>query len=161
MTPGLSDEAVERPPQVPTTVTHSVTMVHVPDSLTLFRACRKPPLLKGDPLLYTLTSLNPQTLALVSSHSREPHFRPSSLLWYFLSIKTLCFWHFSTLHQTAKCRISTFEKMALKLSITSVKVLYTNTGDTLPRKQGTHSPLPPPGPRGTGVPASLHPCPFR
>ena len=51
--------------------------------------------------------------------------------------------------------------MALKLSITSVKVLYTNTGDTLPRKQGAHSPLPPPGPRGTGVPASLHSCPFR
>ena len=134
----------------------------MPDSLTLSRAWRKPPLLKGDPFLYTLTSLNPQTLALVSSHSREPHFRPSSLLWYFLGrIKTLCLWHFSTLQQTATCRISTFEKMALKLSITSVKVLYTNTGDTLPRKQGAHSPLPPRGPRGTGVPASLHSCPFR
>lgn len=45
--------------------------------------------------------------------------------------------------------------MPLKLSTMSVKVLYTNTADTLLRKQGTHSQLPTPGPRGTRVPPFL------
>ena len=128
----------------------------MPDSLTLSRACRKPPLFKGDLFLYTLTSLNPQILALLSSHSRERHLRPSSLLWDFHGRrKTLCLWHFSTQQEIATCRISAFEKMTLKLSTLSVKVLYTNTANTLLRKQGTHSRLPIPGPRGTRVPPFL------
>ena len=117
----------------------------MPDSLTLSRACRKPPLFKGDPFLYTLTSLNPQILALLSSHSRERHLRPSSLLWDFQGRrKTLCLWHFPTQQEIATCRISAFEKMPLKLSTLSVKVLYTNTANT-PPKTGDTQPASYPG----------------